>query len=250
MAQNIYDTPEFFAEYSRLPRSVHGLDGAPEWPTLRQLVGDVRDQRILDLGCGFGWFARWAVTEGHARAVTGIDLSENMLRRAREETQKAGIEDGAITYSCGNLEEVTLGELEYNLVYSSLALHYLPNEALRRLLAQVFTSLVAGGKFVFSIEHPVASAPFDASWKTDQDGRVYWPLNQYWDEGLRVTNWLAPGVKKYHRTVDTYLTYLIAAGFVLTAFKEAWDGLDLRPKLEDKGEAHRPYFLLVAVMKP
>ncbi|KAK5065102.1 hypothetical protein LTR84_000938 [Exophiala bonariae] len=250
MAQNIYDTAEFFTEYSRLPRSVHGLDGAPEWPTLRGLVGDVKDQHILDLGCGFGWFARWAVQEGHAQTVLGIDLSENMLRRARDETQKAGIGEGIITYSCRNLEEVTLSELQYNLAYSSLALHYLPNEPLKRLLGQVFKSLVSGGKFVFSIEHPVASAPFDAFWKMGEDGRVYWPLNQYWDEGLRVTNWLAPGVRKYHRTVDTYLTYLIDAGFVLRAFKEAWEGLDLRPKLEEKGEAHRPYFLLVAVTKP
>lgn len=250
MAQNIYDTPEFFAEYSRLPRSVHGLAGAPEWPTLRELVGDVKDQRVLDLGCGFGWFARWAVREGHARRVLGVDLSENMLGRAREVTKTEGFKDGVITYSCGNLEELSLNEHEYDLAYSSLALHYLPNESLRRLLGQVFNSLESGGRFVFSIEHPVTSAPFDASWKTDKDGRVYWPLNQYWDEGLRVTNWLAPGVKKYHRTVDTYLSYLIEVGFVLTAFKEAWEGLDLRPKLEEKGEAHRPFFLLVAVKKP
>ncbi len=32
MTQNIYDTPEFFDGYSRLARSVHGLDGAPDGP--------------------------------------------------------------------------------------------------------------------------------------------------------------------------------------------------------------------------
>jgi len=32
MTQNIYDNEEFFAGYSRLRRSVEGLDGAPEWP--------------------------------------------------------------------------------------------------------------------------------------------------------------------------------------------------------------------------
>lgn len=30
MTQNIYDNPAFFAEYSRLRRSIEGLDGAPE----------------------------------------------------------------------------------------------------------------------------------------------------------------------------------------------------------------------------
>jgi hypothetical protein len=35
MTQNIYDDEEFFAEYSRLRRSVEGLEGAREWPALR-----------------------------------------------------------------------------------------------------------------------------------------------------------------------------------------------------------------------
>ncbi len=30
MAQNIYDRDDFFTAYSQLPRSVHGLEGAPE----------------------------------------------------------------------------------------------------------------------------------------------------------------------------------------------------------------------------
>ena len=34
MAQNTCDNPEFFAGYSRLNRSIEGLDGA-EWPALR-----------------------------------------------------------------------------------------------------------------------------------------------------------------------------------------------------------------------
>ena len=34
MTQNIYDDEAFFAEYCKLERSIHGLDGAPEWPAL------------------------------------------------------------------------------------------------------------------------------------------------------------------------------------------------------------------------
>jgi hypothetical protein len=44
LAQNIYDTPEFFEGYSRLDRSVRGLDGGPEWPALRALLPDMRGQ--------------------------------------------------------------------------------------------------------------------------------------------------------------------------------------------------------------
>ena len=40
MAQNIYDNPAFFEGYAQLPRSVQGLDGAPEWPALRAMLPD------------------------------------------------------------------------------------------------------------------------------------------------------------------------------------------------------------------
>jgi len=79
VAQNIYDRPDFFEGYSQLDRSTEGLSGAPEWPALRAMLPDVRDLRVLDLGCGFGWFCRWAREHGAAE-VLGLDLSERMLR--------------------------------------------------------------------------------------------------------------------------------------------------------------------------
>ncbi|SEK15690.1 MULTISPECIES: hypothetical protein [unclassified Variovorax] len=50
MAQNIYDTAAFFEGYQQLPRSVHGLDGAPEWPALQALVPPLQGLRVVDLG--------------------------------------------------------------------------------------------------------------------------------------------------------------------------------------------------------
>ena len=92
MAQNIYDNDEFFAGYARLPRSVKGLEGAPEWPALRALLPDLHGRKVLDLGCGYGWFCRWARKAG-AAGVLGIDVSEKMLARARADSS-----DPAITY--------------------------------------------------------------------------------------------------------------------------------------------------------
>ncbi len=66
MVENIYDDSGVFAGYSGLHRSIAGLDGMPEWPTIRAMVGSVTDMRVVDLGCGFGWFSRWAATAGAA----------------------------------------------------------------------------------------------------------------------------------------------------------------------------------------
>src|SRR5215475_4052681 len=117
MTQNIYDNEEFFAGYSRLPRSIEGLDGAPEWPALRVLLPDLRWCRILDLGCGFGWFCRWAHKQGAAH-IEGIDVSEKMLARARATTG-----DARILYVRADLERLALRASSFDVVYSSLALH-------------------------------------------------------------------------------------------------------------------------------
>src|SRR5882757_3746638 len=182
MTQNIYDDPTFFEGYARLPRSVAGLDGAPEWPALRALLPDVKDRRVLDLGCGFGWFCRWARQAGASR-VQGIDVSEKMLARARAETA-----DAAITYTRGDLERLDLPAESLDLVYSSLAFHYI--ERLDGLLLQIHRALVPGGSLVFSVEHPIYTAPAVPQWTVDQAGRKTWPVDGYLGEGPRTTDWL------------------------------------------------------------
>src|SRR5688572_15256984 len=163
MSQNIYDDPEFFAGYSSLPRSVGGLASAPEWPVLRAMMPDVRGLRIVDLGCGFGWFCRWAHENG-ASEVLGIDLSAKMLARARPATPVT-----AITYLQADLATLELSARSFDLAYSSLAIHYL--EDVTRFFAKVRAALVPGGKFVFSTEHPIFMASHNARWLSDADGR-------------------------------------------------------------------------------
>ena len=119
MAQNIYDDEAFFSGYSSLQRSVNGHDGAPEWPTLRGMLPDLGGCSVLDLGCGFGWFSRWAAANG-AVEVIGIDLSERMLARARAEATTS-----AVTYQRHDLDLVELEPAAFDLAYSSLTLHYL-----------------------------------------------------------------------------------------------------------------------------
>ena len=84
MSQNIYDDPNFFAGYTTLDRSVKGLDGAPEWPAIQQMLPPLAGLRAVDLGCGYGWFCRWARDRGAAE-VTGYDLSSRMLARAGDD---------------------------------------------------------------------------------------------------------------------------------------------------------------------
>jgi len=242
MTQNIYDNDEFFAQYGQLMRSRQGLDGAPEWPSLRALVGDVRGLHVLDLGCGYGWFCRWAREHGAAHVV-GIDVSAKMLARA-----SAATDDPAITYTRADLEHLTLAAASFHLVYSSLALHYV--EHLGELMAQVHRSLVPGGRVVFSVEHPIFMTRSEPNWVVNAAGSKAWPVDRYLEEGPRAAEWLGAPVVKHHRTIGTYLTTLLHAGFVLTDVEE-WGPTDeqiaARPALAD--DRRRPEFLLVAARR-
>lgn len=242
MAQNIYDQSAFFEGYSKLDRSTRGLAGAAEWESVRALLPDLVGKRIVDLGCGFGWFARFAAEQG-AASVLGLDISQNMIARASAETN-----DPAVTYAIADLELLQLKESAFDFAYSSLAFHYI--EDFDRLVRTVHRALVPGAHFVFTIEHPIYMAPSNPAWGKDEAGRSVWPLDGYSREGRRTTDWLAKGVVKYHRTLGTTLNALIAAGFRIGHVEE-W-----RPSAgQVKGhpdwaiEMERPMFLLIATQR-
>lgn len=239
MTQNVYDDPAFFERYSQLPRSVGGLDRAPEWPDLRAMLPDLTGRRVVDLGCGFGWFCRWAAEAG-ATSVLGIDVSRNMLARAEAETPHP-----TVAYRRADLEDVELGVDEVDVAYSSLALHYLVD--LPRLVTVVHRALVPGGAFVFSVEHPIFTAPSSPDFLVDASEQVVWSLDRYLDEGPRTTDWLADGVVKQHRTIATYVSLLHRSGFTLSALDE-WGPSDqqIAEVPEWRHERDRPPFLLVS----
>ncbi|TPL93359.1 class I SAM-dependent methyltransferase [Mesorhizobium sp. B2-3-12] len=242
MAQNIYDQPDFFAGYSKLGRSVEGLDGAAEWPALRAMLPDVAGLRIVDLGCGFGWFCRWAHQHGAAQ-VLGLDLSEKMLARAR-----AAGPDTGIIYARTDLDQLSLPQASFDLAYSSLALHYV--EDIERLFGTVHQALSPGGHVVFSTEHPIYMAPTSPGWSIDGAGKKTWPVDRYLVEGPRKTDWLAKGVVKHHRTIGTTLNTLIRTGFTIEhveEFRPTDAQIAARPELAE--ELERPMFLLVSARR-
>lgn len=243
MKQNKYDDPEFFGKYSRMPRSIHGLEAAGEWLAVRALLPALDGKRVLDLGCGFGWHCRFAREEG-ARSVVGVDLSENMLAQARATT-----DDTTIDYRRAAIEDASFDAGEFDLVMSSLAFHYV--ERFELVCRNVYRWLAPGGAFVFSVEHPVFTARAAQDWCYGPHGeRLHWPIDDYQAEGVRQTAWLADDVVKYHRTVATYFNALLDAGFTITGVSEPQPSPAMiaeQPEMRD--ETRRPLFLVIAAAK-
>jgi SAM-dependent methyltransferase len=243
MKQNKYDDPAFFTKYSQMARSIGGLAAAGEWPAFRELLPDLGEKDVLDLGCGFGWHCRYARAK-LARSVVGVDLSEKMLARARENTH-----DPAIKYRRMAIEDIDFPAGAFDVVLSSLAFHYV--ERFDLVCRKVYHCLKAGGTFVFSVEHPIFTARAAQDWSYGPHGeRVHWPLDQYQEEGARLARFLDHEVVKFHRTIATYVNTLLDSGFTMTKLCEphpSQEQLDMHPEWQE--EVRRPMFLLIATIK-
>lgn len=225
----LYDDPEFLAGYRGLRRDKRGLNDELEIPAMAALLPAVDGLRVVDLGCGEGDLAV-RLAEGGAAEVLGADASAGMLARA--------VAHPRVRHQRADLADFDLPAASVDLVVSSLALHYV--EDFDGLVGRVAAWLVAGGWFVFSVEHPVVTAPLAEG-----------TLDDYADEGPRQRTWFVDGVVKYHRTLGTTLATLQRHGFSLQAVQEP-----LPTQVQAAAHPHlaihrrRPPLLLVAAQLP
>ena len=239
MKQNIYDDPRFFAAYSKLRRHESGLNAAVDQPAMRSLLPPLGNKRVLDLGCGFGKMCRYASEQGAANVV-GVDISAKMLAKARDDTM-----DARISYVCSALEDLSFAPASFDVVVSSLALHYV--ERFDSVCANVKSWLARGGAFVFSVEHPMVTAFPVGAYLAAKGEAEHWTVDNYKLEGIRHTQWIVEDVVKYHRSVETYVNTLIDNGFAIVRLLEpeaTADAVRERPELRE--ESRRPTFMTIS----
>lgn len=244
--QNIFDNETFFEGYQKLREREMNANNLFEIPELFRLLPDLRDVRILDLGCGAGEACMEYIRMG-AKEVTGIDISEKMLEVAREKNS-----DPAITYICMPMEDIGKLEGGFDLVISSLALHYI--EDFKGVVNNVNRLLKEGGRFIFSQEHPVVTCHSDTygkRWTTDENGlKIHVNLANYGKEGERDTTWFVDKVKIYHRMFSTVINDLVEGGFAIEKLVEPLPSDELLQKYPDYYDLfHKPDFLLVKARK-
>lgn len=243
MRENKYDDPDFFENYGQMPRSVGGLNAAGEWHVLQKMLPDFKGKNVLDLGCGFGWHCIYAKEQG-AEQVVGVDLSAKMLKVAAEKSK--GLE---IEYLQQAIEDVEFSNEQFDVVISSLAFHYV--EDFQLILQKMNQFLKPGGRLIFSQEHPIFTARAEQDWIRNEKGEIlYWPVDQYQEQGIRQTSFLGHTVVKYHRTLENIFNSLIQAGFVIQQVSEpkpSAEAVAAYPEME--AENKRPIFLMISAIK-
>ncbi|HEY4580870.1 MAG TPA: class I SAM-dependent methyltransferase [Candidatus Acidoferrales bacterium] len=114
---------------------------------LVKFAGVRAGQQILDVACGTGVVAITAARMG--AKVTGIDLTPELLERARANSQIAGVE---IDWREGDVEKLPFRDGEFDVVLSQFGHMFAPRPALA--IAEMLRVLKPGGTIAFSTWPP------------------------------------------------------------------------------------------------
>jgi 2-polyprenyl-3-methyl-5-hydroxy-6-metoxy-1,4-benzoquinol methylase len=238
---------EAIARWSAMPRAVltemardgdfcrrHLLN-----PVLTRMLGDVAGRRILDAGCGNGYFSRMLARAG--AKVTGIEPAAALYDFAAgsELAEPLGIR-----YLQADLCDLAgpepAGPGQFDAVVASMVLPAIPDWT--TALAASVACLRPGGRLVFSVNHPCFEQ-LASSWRAHGAYQVSEYLAAY-DIPLRYAT-------DFHRPLSAYLNEVIRLGCQIAEIAEP--GLDpavaaTDPDVQDGQHpyVHLPNFLIVA----
>lgn len=155
-------------------------------PVGEQAIARMRispDARVLDVGCGSGWATRLIAEYAFSGRVTGIDISDEMIRLARESSQSVANVD----FEIASTEQLPFNNNEFTHAFSMESLYYYRN--IPKALEEIHRVLKPGGSFV---------AVVDLYWENE--------ATHQWIDTLNVPVELL--------SVDDYHSLFIDAGFV------------------------------------
>jgi ubiquinone/menaquinone biosynthesis C-methylase UbiE len=110
-------------------------------------AGINKGDHVLDLGSGAGndCFVARAIV-GEAGKVTGLDMTEQMISKARANCEKLNFKN--VEFVSGDIEEMPFDEEDFDVVISNCVLNLVPDKS--KAFNEIFRVLKPGGHFCVS----------------------------------------------------------------------------------------------------
>jgi ubiquinone/menaquinone biosynthesis C-methylase UbiE len=222
-------------------------------------LSSVNEKRIIDLGCGTGFFLKEYLQEDVQKSL-GIDLDKEILELANENLRHE-IEDGKVALMQGSATDLKgVGEKSFDI---ALSVESIPNISdLKAFAKEVARVLDVGGKLVAVVNHPAFRVPKSSDWYFDKElqkqGRVVYKYRS--NHAIKID--MNPGVKNpklkvftttFHRPFEEYLNTFTKSGLTFSFMKEIYSNKvsekGARKNIEDEARNEIPLFLMLEFVK-
>lgn len=125
-------------------------------------ISSKKQIKILDLGCGDGFFIQEFLKSFSPESITLVDGSNEMLEAAKKRLNTVG-NINFIQASFQDLFHKDLLDNNFGFIYSSLAIHHLTLQEKKRLYSYIYSLLSPGGCFI-NYDAIISSSPKIESW--------------------------------------------------------------------------------------
>jgi len=135
-------------DYEKHVDTESGFNAYYERPAMMKLLpSNMHQCAVLDAGCAAGWYTEQFLKLG--AQVTAVDLSPEMVEACK---RRVGNHEKAAIFTCDLTEPLPFENETFNLIVSSLTLHYLDDWA--PTFREFHRILKPGGNLIFSVHHP------------------------------------------------------------------------------------------------
>ena len=168
---------------------------------LLDALPDISPRRILDLGCGTGYFTEFLAQKYPDAEIIGLDLAPGMVDYARSHRRSSAQQK--TQWLCGDAECLPLADSSIDLIFSSLAFQWC--EQLPQLAAEVNRVLSDQGVLAFTSLAEGTLNELKTAWATVDN---YVHVNQFHPSELWKTSFAERGLAfTDFSTVTTVLDY-------------------------------------------